>query len=134
MNLIAKPILLRRLIKKIFGDHAFKYRSKRTQSSSNGGGTSNGGANLFRIHLLEGHLGTKFMSCLSIIIREGSNKGVAETKGKYSSERARSTVVSICIPLPSFRFHCLCRDLLYLKHPSFFNPIYLTLYHTLLLF
>merc|ERR1712166_1374777 len=65
MNLIAKPILLRRLIKKIFGDHAFKYRSKRTQSSSSGDGTSNGGANLFRIHLLEGHLGTKFMSCLS---------------------------------------------------------------------
>ena len=125
MNLIAKPILLRRLIKKIFGDHAFKYRSKRTQSSSNGGGTSNGGANLFRVHLLEGHLGTKFMSCLSIIIREGSNKGVAETKGKYSSERARSTVVSICIPLPSFRFHCLCRDLLYLKHP---NKAFLTQY------
>jgi hypothetical protein len=73
------------LIKKIFGDHAFKYRSKRTQSSSNGGGTSNGGANLFRIHLLEGHLGTKFMSCLSIIIREGSNKGVAETKERYSN-------------------------------------------------
>ena len=58
-----QPQLLRRLTKHIIGN----------KQSSGGGGS------LFAVHLLEGHIGTKFMAVMALVLQEGGNDGIAPT-------------------------------------------------------
>ena len=58
-----QPQLLRRLTKHIIGN----------KQSSGGGGS------LFAVHLLDGHIGTKFMAVMTLVLQEGGNDGIAPT-------------------------------------------------------
>jgi hypothetical protein len=58
-----QPQLLRRLTKHIIGN----------KQSSGGGGS------LFAVHLLDGHIATKFMAVMALVLQEGGNDGIAPT-------------------------------------------------------
>ena len=64
------------------------------KQSSGGGG--------FAVHLLDGHIGTKFMAVMTLVVKEGGNDGIAPTPRRYSATKGECFCCFILSPTAVF--------------------------------
>ena len=64
------------------------------KQSSGGGG--------FAVHLLDGHIGTKFMAVMTLVVKEGGNDGIAPTPRRYSATKGECSCFFILSPTAVF--------------------------------